>query len=132
MIPIRVLLVDDPGSGLRLLREGLERMGGFEVLTAASPPWGMLCLARHQPDVLIVHPHAGRGTIEEWRRAIRHFRASRPLSLLVLAGRLSQREREFLEEMADLGVIPHPADPAQIEEILADWAGTEENLSRAA
>jgi DNA-binding NarL/FixJ family response regulator len=132
MIPIRILLVDDAQSDLRSLSEELEEAGGFEVITAASPVSGMLSLARHQPDVLLVNPVAGQGSVEEWRRAVEHYRSARPLGLLVLAGRISARDRETLEELADVGIMEYPLQPELIREVLAHWAGTEEFLSWAA
>jgi hypothetical protein len=92
----------------------------------------MLSLARHQPDVLMINPSAGRGTMEEWRRTIEHYRATRPLGLIVLAHRLSPRDLETAGDLADLGVITHPFEPELIREILARWSGAEEILSRAA
>ena len=59
-------------SNLHDLKEELESSGGYEVISTSSPASGMLCLARYQPDVLLINPYAGRGTMEEWRRAVRY------------------------------------------------------------
>jgi DNA-binding NarL/FixJ family response regulator len=132
MIPIRILLVDDAQPGLLSLKEELEDSGGFEVITSASPASGMLSLARHQPDVLLVNPLAGQGSVEEWRRAVDHYRCARSLGVIVLAHRMTSHDREVIEELADLGIVDYPLHPELIQEILAHWAGAEEPLSQAA
>lgn len=131
MIPVRVLLVEESLPVLRGVTELLDECGGFEVYSAVSPAAGMLSLARMQPDLLILHPFAGRGTAEEWRRAVNRYRVGRALSTLVLADRISDHDRELLEEIADLGIRPRRPGPGLLEAILAGWAGEDVTCSRA-
>lgn len=125
MIPVRVLLVDESLPLLREVKEELESSGGFEVFTAVSPAAGLLGLARLQPDLLIANPYAGRGTVEEWRRAVERYRAGRSLSVLVLADRMCERDASILREIADLGVIPDRRGRRVVETILHGWAEQE-------
>jgi DNA-binding NarL/FixJ family response regulator len=126
MIPVRVLLVDESLPLLREVKEELESSGGFEVFTAVSPAAGMLALARLQPDLLIANPYAGRGTAEEWRRAVDRFRSGRPLSVLVLADRLPEPDASVLRDIADLGVVAHRQGSQVIETVLTGWACQEQ------
>jgi DNA-binding NarL/FixJ family response regulator len=134
MIPVRVLLVDESLPLLRGVKEELESSGGFEVFTAVSPAAGMLALARLQPDLLIANPYAGRGSAEEWRRAVERYRSGRALSVLVLADRLPEPDASVLRDIADLGVLPLRHGSRVIETILTGWAcqEQEESLRHAA
>jgi DNA-binding NarL/FixJ family response regulator len=126
MIPVRVLLVDESLPRLRELTEELEASGGFEVFTAVSPAGGQLRLARLQPDLLIANPYAGRGTAEEWRRAVERYRSGRPLSVLILADRVHEPDKSVLRSVADLGVVPHQQAGRVLETILSGWARREQ------
>jgi CheY-like chemotaxis protein len=132
MIPIRVLVVDDDQVTTRRIRDALETTGSFEVATAMSPQAGMLVLGRLQPDIMIVHPHTGRGTVAEWARAIARYRCTRSLGVIALTRNPTAAESAALADWADLGVIEHPPRAAAIGDILASWAEPEELLDRAA
>jgi DNA-binding NarL/FixJ family response regulator len=129
MIPIRVLLVDESLPLLREVKEELESSGGFEVFTAVSPAAGLLGLARLQPDLLIANPYAGRGTAEDWRRAVERYRAGRSLSVLVLANRVREPDTSVLREVADLGIVPRRPGSRVVETILTGWACREQEES---
>ena len=129
MIPVRVLLVDESLPLLREVKEELESSGGFEVFTAVSPVAGLLGLARLQPDLLIANPYAGRGTAEDWRRAVERYRAGRSLSVLVLANRVREPDASVLREVADLGIVPHRPGSRVVEAILTGWACQEQEES---
>ncbi len=131
MIPIRILIVEDALPILHRLRDGLEATGDFEVFTASSAPAGLLGLARLQPDVLILQPQTGRGSLEEWRRAIERYRAGRSLAVLVMSARIPSRAREILDGMADLGVVDRFPHPRLIHRLVTTWAGHEPAASRA-
>lgn len=131
MIPVRVLLVEESLPVVRAVKELFEECGGFEVHTVLSPAAGMLSLARMQPDLLILNPYAGRGTPEEWRRALDRYRLGRAISTLVLADRMSEHDREVLDEVADLGIRPRRPGPWMLETILSGWADEETSMSRA-
>lgn len=132
MIPVRVLLVEESWPLLQRLRTQLEGAEGFEVFSAVSPAAGMLGLARHQPDLLVLDPFTGGGTTEEWKRAILRYRASRPLSVLVLTDRLSPHDQTQLEALADLGVRERAAGGRLLEAILMAWAHQGEPLPEVA
>jgi hypothetical protein len=131
MIPIRVLLVEDALPLLRHLKGDLEAEGGFEVFHATSQAAGMLSLARLQPDVLVLNPYAGRGSVEEWRRAIDRYRNGRCLGLLALAGKMPHHDLEVLSGLADLGLLKRPASTRRILSTLLDWMGQETILAKA-
>lgn len=130
MFPIRVLLVEDALPFLRILTTALKTHG-FEVFFASSTAAGMLSLARMQPDVLVLHPQAGRGSVVEWRRAISRYREAHPLGLLLLARRIPAAEQDTLSDLADVGTLARPAAPARILTALLEWAGDEQTMSRA-
>jgi DNA-binding response OmpR family regulator len=125
MIPVRVLVVADSRSRLRGLMREIETSEGFEAVAAASPAAGMLALARTQPDLMIVDPFAGGGTAEEWRRAIAHYRAARPLGVAVLAARPSERDRVLLEPLADLGFLGDDGLAEVLESVLATYGAAD-------
>jgi hypothetical protein len=129
MIPIRVLLVDESLPLLRAIKDELESSGGFEVFTAVSPVAGLLGLARLRPDLLIANPYAGRGTAEDWRRAVERYRAGRSLSVLLLADRVREPDASVLRGIADLGIVPHRQGTRVIETILTGWAYQEQEES---
>ena len=87
MIPVRVLMVDEALPVLRELQRELGNSECFEVYTATSSGAGMFSLARLQPDVLVLNPCAGRGSPEEWRRALERYRMTRSLGVLLLQRR---------------------------------------------
>jgi DNA-binding NarL/FixJ family response regulator len=117
---------------LRGIREELELSEGFEVLTAGSPAAGMLTLARMRPDLLILDPFSGGGTPEEWNRTVARYRSARPLSVLVLADRLSDRDRGILETLADLGIQARHAVDRIVSTVLTGWAESIDSLGEAA
>jgi DNA-binding NarL/FixJ family response regulator len=131
MIPIRILCVDDGPQTLQELKGELERSGGFEVIWATTCSAGMLSLARSRPDVLVLNPYSGRGSVEEWRRAVERYRAARPLGLVALAGRIPARDRAPLREMADLGIFASGASAERIRSLLIRWADPESLLAGA-
>jgi hypothetical protein len=132
MIPIRILLVEDAHPVGKDLERDLASYGNFDLQIAFSAAAGMLLLARLQPDVLVLNPHAGRGSPEEWRRTIECFRHNRPLAVLVLTGTMSRREGEGLSSVADIGLIPRRCGSAGIRSALERWLGTDEILLQAA
>ncbi len=133
MIPIRILLVEDALPVLRELRTELDEAGTFEVFTAASSAAGLLGLARTRPDVLIFHPYAGRGSVEDWRRAIARCRASRALGVLAMADKIPLREREILSGLADLGIVGRRPSARLVHKVVDVWAGEwEQALGKAA
>ena len=132
MLPLRILLVEDAPPVLQDLRAALDNSSGFEVCCATSCPAGMLTLARRQPDLLVLNPYAGRGTVEAWRRAVRRFRASRQLSVIALARRVSSRDRAGLRELADLGIYSPRTEAWRIQAVLEGWANSEKLLAGAA
>jgi len=132
MIPIRVLVVDDDLQVARRIREALDLTGSFEVATALSSQAGMLVLGRFQPDVMIVHPHQGRGTVTEWARAISRYRCARSLAVIALTHHRMPAEATSIGEWADLGVLEHPPSPAAVCDLLLQWAEPEELANRAA
>lgn len=125
MVPIRILLVEDPQPALPDLRSALERSGDFEVACSTSFGAGMLSLARRRPDLLVLDPYAGRGSVDGWRRAVRRYRSSHALGLLALSRRFAVRDRELLREMADLGVFSPPVTERDVRTLLEDWANSE-------
>jgi DNA-binding response OmpR family regulator len=126
MIPVRVLLVDESLPLLRAVKEELESSGGFEVHTAVSPAAGLLGLARLRPDLLIVNPYAGRGTAEDWRRAVERYRAGRALSVLLLADGVREPDASVLRGIADLGIVAHHRGTGVVETVLTGWACQEQ------
>lgn len=131
MIPIRVLLVDDALPLLRTLKQVLEASGSFEVFQATSQAAGMLGLARMQPDILVLNPTAGKGSVEEWRRAVERYRHGRSLGLIALADALAPRDAEILGALADLGILKRRSGPRRILSLLLEWSGQDTGLRRA-
>jgi len=132
MIPLRILLVEDALPALQDLRQVLEETGEFEISCATSSPAGMLGLARTRPDLLVLNPYAGRGSIEAWRRAVGRYRQHHPLGLLALAHRIPPRDQDSLQEMADLGIFSPGVEARRIQAILEEWADSERLLAGAA
>jgi hypothetical protein len=131
MIPIRVLLVEDALPVLRRLKGDLEAEGSFEVFHATSMAAGMLSLVRVQPDVLVLNPYAGRGSVEEWRRTVERYRNGRSVGLVALAGATPARDREVLAQLADLGILRRPTSTRRILSSILNWMGQETTLARA-
>ncbi len=131
MIPIRILLVDEGPESLEGLKDELESSGSFEVTWATTCGAGMLSLARSRPDVLVLNPYAGRGSVEEWRRAVERYRSARPLGLVAVAGRIPAPDRAPLRQMADLGILGPGVSAERIRSRLVRWADPESLLTRA-
>jgi DNA-binding response OmpR family regulator len=131
MIPIRILLVDEGAQILQGLKGELERSESFEVTWATTCSAGMLSLARSRPDVLVLNPYAGRGSVEEWRRAVERYRGTRPLGIVALAGRIPARDRAPLRELADLGIFGSGVNAERIRSLLVRWADPESLLAGA-
>jgi CheY-like chemotaxis protein len=118
------ILVVDVAEDIRdVARVSLERLGGWDVLTAASGPEALAVAERHRLDaVLLDLSMPGIGGLETLRLLRAREPAALPPVILLTAGPVAPHGAE-LARLGVAGVLPKPFDPLllprQVTSILA-------------
>jgi CheY-like chemotaxis protein len=120
-----VLLIDDEDDIRTVGRMSLEKVGGYEVLDAASGAAGIELAAEHRPDAILLDSMMpgldGPATIERLKADER----TREIPVLFLTAKLQPADRERYVELGAEGVLAKPFDPMALPSDLAaalDWA----------
>lgn len=121
-----MVAVDEGTAGTDLIL-ALEDAGCEVITTSSAGAW--MLLNRIQPDLLILDPACGGGSMENWRRSVGRYRRSHALGLLVVSP--SASIRALFSSAADLGTHEGLPSPTRLQEILAGWEEETEPMREA-
>lgn len=109
---IKIVIVDDEAPIRRMLRIALKSEG-YDVAEAENGESGLMAIARHQPDLVVLDlglpDMDGRQVLEE-------LRTWSKVPVIVLSVRSSDREKVFA---LDVGAQDYVTKPFSVEEFLA-------------
>ncbi len=108
---VRVLVVDDDPSLLRIAALALERLGGFEVVEAGSGVEAIERASHTRPDLILLDvmmPELdGPGTLAR----LRADPVTAGIPIVFLTAKAQPGEVDALVRLGALGVIAKPFDP---------------------
>ena len=119
----RVLLVDDENSIREIAQLSLERVGGWEVVAAASGKEAIVAASSRGPFALVLIDVMMPGLDGPSTLArLRGGALAAKVPVVFLTAKLQPADRARLHEIGAAGVIAKPFDPmtlpAQLEELL--------------
>jgi CheY-like chemotaxis protein len=111
---MRILIVDDDEDVRMLVRMSLERVGGFEVLSAASGREGVAHAREQQPDAILLDMMMpgmdGRATVAE----LRGLPETADIPIVLITAKISPRDHERFGDLPIQGAISKPFDPIEL------------------
>ena len=117
---MRVLIVDDDEDVRMLVRMSLERVGGFEVLTAASGAEGVEHAREQRPDAVLLDVMMpgmdGPATVS----ALRGSPETADIPIVLLTAKISPHDRERFRDLPINGAIAKPFDPIELPGALTE------------
>lgn len=121
----RVLVIDDESDIRSIARLALERVGGWEVFTAASGVEGVETAARERPEAILLDGAMpgmdGLATIRELRRR----GETRDIPVVFITASVQAAQQRVFHEAGARAVLAKPFDPmtlaAQVAAVLG-WA----------
>jgi len=121
----RILVIDD-GPDIRLVaKAGLRKVGGWEVLTAASGSEGIAEAAAQRPDAILLDVMMPDMDGPATARRLQASAATCDIPVILMTA-LAEEEHRELAGLGVRGVISKPFDPArlhaQVVEILGSHA----------
>jgi len=91
--PRRVLVIDDDPALLQAISDGLELVGGYEVLSASDGASGLECFFTAQPDCVVVDVRMPGLNGYQFVRALRGDQATRQTPIVVLSALVQDHEQ---------------------------------------
>jgi CheY-like chemotaxis protein len=116
-----VLIVDDD-DGIRLIaRRALERLAGWEILTASTGEEAIELAARADAVLLdVMMPGMdGPATLD----ALRSQPSTAEIPVVMLTAKVQESDRAALQELAVSGILAKPFDPLTLHLEVADLVG---------
>jgi CheY-like chemotaxis protein len=117
----RVLVIDDDEDIRMLVRLGLQRVAGIEVLEATNGREGVEVARAERPDAILLDvmmPEMdGPTTVSE----LRGLPETGAIPIVLLTAKVQDRER--LAELPIQGTIPKPFDPLELPRHLEEMVG---------
>jgi two-component system alkaline phosphatase synthesis response regulator PhoP len=128
--PTKVLVVDDEADIRHIARIALTRLGGMQVVEAASADEGVQAAAREQPDVILLDcMMPGRDGVDALR-ALRENPDTADIPVVFLTAKAGLANHELLQRLGACGLVMKPFDPTTLaERVRALLSGTERRHS---
>ena len=119
----RVLVVDDDDAVRAVASVALSRVGGWEVVQAASGEAALDIIGSDVPDVILLDvmmPHLdGPATLAR----IRENPATQDVPIVFLTARVDRDRTSGLEQLGAHGVLTKPFDPMTLSNELTQIVG---------
>jgi CheY-like chemotaxis protein len=119
----KVLIIDDEEDIRELARISLERVGGLEVLAAASGAEGLELAASEQPDAIVLDAMMpgmdGPATLTK----LKANDATEQIPVVFLTGSVQEVERDRFMSLGAVGLLPKPFDPMRLADDLRACLG---------
>jgi CheY-like chemotaxis protein len=120
----KILVVDDAADIRDVARTALERLGGWEVVTAASGPEALGLVVDSRFDAVVLDlAMPGMDGLETLRRLRAGGDPAVPPVVLLTAGRIEPDAAE-LSRLGVVGLVPKPFDPLLLSEQIAALLGS--------
>ena len=114
LTPMKVLVVDDEEDVRYVARLSLDRVGGMNVVEAASGEEGVARAKKDQPDVILLDMMMpgmdGAATFHE----LRACEDTREIPIVFITAKSMTSEARRLTSLGARGVITKPFDPLQL------------------
>lgn len=91
--PRRVLVIDDDPALLQAITDGLELMGGYEVISASDGASGLECFFMTQPDCVVVDVRMPGLNGYQFVRALRGDAETAQTPVIVLSALVQDHEQ---------------------------------------
>ena len=121
--PQKVLIIDDEEDIRELARISLERVGGLEVLAAASGPEGLELAASEQPDAIVLDAMMPGMDGPETLTQLKAGDATEQIPVVFLTGSVQEVERDRFMSLGAVGILPKPFDPMRLADDLRSCLG---------
>lgn len=121
--PQTVLIIDDEEDIRELARISLERVGGLQVLAAASGPEGLELAASAHPDAIVLDAMMPGMDGPETLTKLKADSATEPIPVVFLTGSVQEVERDRFMSLGAVGILPKPFDPMKLAEDLRSCLG---------
>jgi CheY-like chemotaxis protein len=119
----KILVVDDAADIRDVARTALERLGGWEVVTAASGPEALALVGSGPLDAVVLDlSMPGMDGLETLRRLRADGDPAVPPVVLLTAGRVAPETAE-LSRLGVVGLVPKPFDPLLLSDQIATLLG---------
>ena len=118
-----VLVVDDEPDIRAVARLSLERVGGWQVLEAASGPEGVALAAVEQPDAVLLDVMMPGTDGPSTFALLRDDARTAAIPVLLMTARAERLERDAWLEQGVQGVLAKPFDPMLLPGQVADALG---------
>jgi CheY-like chemotaxis protein len=121
--PQTVLIIDDEEDIRELARISLERVGGLQVLAAASGPEGLELAASAHPDAIVLDAMMPGMDGPETLTKLKADNATEPIPVVFLTGSVQEVERDRFRSLGAVGILPKPFDPMKLADDLRSCLG---------
>jgi CheY-like chemotaxis protein len=121
----RVLIVDDHGPVLRVLRLGLEE-AGYEVESASNGSECLVKLCDQLPDFLVTDVDMPRMTGKELCFAIEKQFPDRKFPIIVLTSRSELEHRDWTRGIDNLGFMEKPVSVRRLIATISNMLESDE------
>ena len=123
MPPKRILMIDDEDDIREVAQLGLEAVGGFEVVTAASGLDGLEKAASERPDAILLDVMMpdmdGPTTFERLQQA----NATRGIPVILLTAKVQAADKRRFAELGVKAVLSKPFDPLSLADEISEALG---------
>jgi len=128
----RILVIDDDPDLLAVVSLALSALGGFDVLTCASPRDALDMAAREDPDLIlldIMMPDVdGFGVL----RSLREGAATSSIPIVMMSAAVRPQDTPGYQSLGCVGLIAKPFDPAALPQKLERlWSAHVEHRQEA-
>jgi len=111
---MKVLIIDDEDDIRRVARLSLARIGGMDVIEAASGRDGLRLAEAEQPDVVLLDVMMPGLDGPSTLAALRAAPATARLPVVFLTAKAMPSEQERLRALGAAGVLTKPFDPMRL------------------
>ena len=113
----RILIVDDDLACARILKAGLEKLGGYEVLTELRATRAVSAARQFRPDLILLDVCLLDGDGGDVAFTLRSDPQLRDIAIVFLTSIISDRETR--DGSALLGAFHFLAKPVRLERVIA-------------
>jgi len=114
----KVLIVDDDEDIRRVTEIALRRVGGWDVVHAASGAEALVRAREEQPDVILLDVMMPDGDGPTTLARLRADPATAKLPVIFLTARVQRRELDSYRELGATGVIEKPFDATTLPDAI--------------
>ncbi len=121
----RILLIDDEKHLILVLQVCLQKLGGWDVLTAGSGHDGLLKAETERPDAILLDvmmPDLDGLTV---LRSLREKSSTRNIPVILLTAKVQSVYQDEYAQLDVAGVLAKPFDPLKLAEEVARILGWE-------